>query len=89
MYLVVRCSGCSQICATPQNRQHILCPVCGVTTAISDTRVYLWCKERSSAEDISVQLMKIIAGRHGQDLDEEEIRMLRSRFEAWERQNTR
>lgn len=70
----------------PDYRHHILCPVCGVTTAIAETRIYLACRDRGVAEDIGDQLARIIANRHGKDLTEEELLMLRERFAAWERQ---
>ena len=70
---------------TPDYRHHILCPVCGVTTEIKDTQVYVSCRDRSTADDIARQLTGILAKRKGKDLSEEEILMLRQRFEAWER----
>jgi LSD1 subclass zinc finger protein len=85
MYLVIRCSGCHHMMTAPDSSQNVLCPVCGVTNSIRDTRVYLTCQERSVAEDIARQLGDIIRQRKGKDLNEEEIIMLRQRFEAWER----
>ncbi len=70
----------------PDYRHHILCPVCGVTTALAETRVYLACQDREVAEDIGTQLSRIISGRRGKDLTEEELIMLRERYAAWERQ---
>ncbi|WP_319578232.1 hypothetical protein [uncultured Methanospirillum sp.] len=71
----------------PDYRHHMLCPVCGVTTTIADTRVYVTCRERAVAENIAEQLAQIFARRHGKDLNEEELLMLRQRFAAWERQS--
>ena len=68
----------------PDYRHHILCPFCGVTTAINETRVYVQCRNREVASDIASQLKDIIAGRRGKDLSEEEITILRQRFSAWE-----
>jgi hypothetical protein len=65
----------------------MLCPVCGVTTALEGTRVYVTCRERTVAENIAEQLAKIFARRHGKDLTEEELHMLGQRFAAWERQS--
>lgn len=65
----------------------MLCPVCGVTTALEGTRVYVTCRERAVAENIAEQLARIFAKRHGKDLTEEELHMLRQRFAAWERQS--
>ncbi len=87
MYLVIRCGGCSHMMTAPDYRHHMLCPVCGVTTAIADTRVYVTCRERAVAENIAEQLAQIFARRHGKDLNEEELLMLRQRFAAWERQS--
>ncbi len=87
MYLVIRCGGCSHMMTAPDYRHHMLCPVCGVTTTIADTRVYVTCRERAVAENIAEQLAQIFARRHGKDLNEEELLMLRQRFAAWERQS--
>ncbi len=66
----------------------MLCPICGVTTALAETRVYVTCRERGAvAENIADQLAQIFARRHGKDLTEEELIMLRQRFAAWERQS--
>lgn len=85
MYLVIRCGGCNHMMTAPDYRHHILCPVCGVTTALDKTRVYLACQDRGVAEDIGSQLARIIADRRGKDLSEEELVMLRERYAAWER----
>ena len=71
----------------PDYRHHMLCPICGVTTAISDSRVYVSCREREVAEHIADQLATILARRHGTDLTDEELLMLRQRYAAWERQS--
>ncbi len=87
MYLVIRCGGCSHMMTAPDYRHHMLCPVCGVTTALAETNVYVTCRERAVAENIAEQLAQIFARRHGKDLTEEELLMLRQRFAAWERQS--
>ncbi len=87
MYLVIRCVGCGHIMTSPDHHHHILCPVCGITTSLAATRVYVNCKDRSVAEDIASQLEEIFRRRKGKDLSEEELIMLRQRFEAWERHN--
>ncbi len=70
----------------PDHRHHILCPVCGVTTEINGTRVYVECRDQEVAADIASQLGDILARRKGKDLSEEEVIMLRQRFSEWERQ---
>jgi len=86
MYLVIRCDGCNHMMIAPDYRHHILCPVCGVTTTIDETRVYVHCRDRDVATDIATQLGDILTRRNGKDLSEEEVIMLRQRFAAWERQ---
>jgi hypothetical protein len=71
----------------PDYRHHMLCPVCGVTTSLEETRVYVTCRERAVAENIAEQLSKILTKRHGKNLTDEELHMLRQRFAAWERQS--
>jgi ribosomal protein S27E len=85
MYLVIRCGGCNYMMIAPDSCHYILCPVCGVTTALSGTRVYVRCMERNVAADIASQLIDILAKRNGKDLSEEEVLMLQQRFAAWER----
>ncbi|HWQ67874.1 MAG TPA: DUF1922 domain-containing protein [Methanospirillum sp.] len=87
MFQVIRCGGCGHIMTTPESRNHVLCPVCGVTSPIKDLRVYLKCRDNEVAGDVAHQLSQIISRRHGRDLSPEEIEMLRERFAAFEKQN--